>query len=470
MSTVASVAPKQPSEKDYNAAIAENDALIKAEKEQMQKISSLLDNAHKELKKLQEEQTALQTKAKAAAAVSKTVADERAAYMAKVDAKKKEKRDAIAELTEMRANLPFTQLERIDEEVARLEHHQVSSSLTLQEEKSLLSEINRLKHSRELVGKYQSKEEALKKLGESITEMIAGGAEVKAKEAAQRKITDAEFALVGPVRERRQKLFDRIKEIKKERSTHWEKIHEVEASSKKLGDEYFSAKREFVKYDKARKHAEWEARGEERAKRAIEEAKERRAGALEAATINPNAAKIAKCTELEGDLKTLLPRTEETEQHTEKEQTDGVMGKARRVNDADLALLAGGKKKGKRTRNRVPVLHLSFGALNRLMELGLTAPKTIEEVKAVLEEIAAKKTQFEQEGDAAKEERVAKLKAQFEEEDRKAEEKRVAAAMAEKEAAAKAKEEVVEEKKAEPEQDVEAEQAPVAEEVKAEAA
>eukprot|EP00899_Mesostigma_viride_P022382 jgi/Mesvir1/3328/Mv13713-RA.1 len=205
-----------------------------------------------------------------------------------------------AEAKTMKDKLPFVSVEEIDNEVSKLEYKIAHTSLPLQEEKKIVSQIKELRKSREFVKDYHDRREKIQTdegARVALTEQIkAKDAEinaVKEQEQEQRMVCEA-------IREREEAAAADIPTLEKERDECYAKIQQIREARSALRKEFKEKEDEW----RERENEWWVQQREEKQRRyeaAVEQrkAREEQRKAREAEyAVEPYTDEILACEQL----------------------------------------------------------------------------------------------------------------------------------------------------------------------------
>ena len=157
-----------------------------------------------------------------------------------------------AQLREMKGKLEYMTVEKIDEQLRRLEHRMAHSSQSLQEEKKTLDDMKRLKASRSTVQQYNDRFEKLSSDDEGCSAILQ---RLQQSDAQLNNIKLEEEKLRGQLADMRNKEAEQRSDIPgliQERDDCRDVINELYAKIKAIRadfnekkDEYFARQREF---------------------------------------------------------------------------------------------------------------------------------------------------------------------------------------------------------------------------------
>lgn len=299
-----------------------------------------------------------------------------------------------------RANIRFTSLDKLDEEIKKLKTRQETVSMSLMEEKRLLKEIDTLQSSKQLLAGLESTETS-----------ITNSKEERGNISEQIKAKDKEIDAVQVDIKAKQDILDEMKksesEFKKNLDVHYgernafrneigEKIDErnkARDAFREANDKWYDYQRGVKAQKKMKYEEEKKKRDEERevwlAEREAEEAKK-----------IPYEEEQNLCEYLADYLsKTYLDKKKET---TEKKSDTVIAVKddpfagfvpMKKKDDAIFMKMGAGKKHRVRASKKkaAPVFKLSVDSFEQFGLLGLSPPINIEAVQKSVDDLEAKK-------------------------------------------------------------------------------
>mmetsp|Transcript_39559 Transcript_39559/g.63449 ORF Transcript_39559/g.63449 Transcript_39559/m.63449 type:complete len:585 (-) Transcript_39559:270-2024(-) len=359
----------------------------------------------------------------------------------------------------MKQKLKFFTVEAIDREISKLEEHHAHTSMPLQEEKKIMTQLKDLSRSRETVREYNDAQAKIS--GEdgnrkAIIERIrAKDLEINAVKAEQQQYR----ATLDAVRSKEEKAGADIPQMQEERNASYEiikakrdEIRRLRTEFKATEDEYWTTEQLWRAYLKVEKQKQWEATVEER--KARDEA--RKQWEIENAP-EPFEAEVAAAEQLIAYLAKWDPKSNKAAEEKAAEEAAAVAAKRADAfkglkimnkkmldepEEDDLFSLSGtskGKKAKKKQRvaaeepqgpNPKERLNISFDAYAHFSKLSLTAPSLVGEVPAMMNSLKEKKELFLEKRKIKKERIAAGLDV---EDERKEKEEREAAAAAKRE-------------------------------------
>jgi len=347
--------------------------------------------------------------------------EEKKAMRAEMDKARGETDKLIKDKKDARSNLKFNSLADIEKEIAKLQRLQETTSMSLQEEKKLIKEVDALKASKKFVADIQAKDSAMDNvkeqrktiqerikakdkeidaLSKEIDEIMAVLKEHNDKDAEKRgaiqglftERDDCKKQMAAKIKEK-----DKLRAIFREQNNAWYNYQRAVRAQKKLQFEEEKKKRD-------------EERAEYEAKLAEEEAKK-----------IPYEEEQVLCDYLADYLERTYLKTTTTTTDADAEKKDAATKKddVVKVKDNPFAgMKAAGKKveaeaeiffgkgKGKKKRNRVgkkgdaaPAagpFTLSVDSFEQFGLLQLTPPTSVDQVEASVKELRAKKEWYKE--------------------------------------------------------------------------
>ncbi|KAL3151875.1 hypothetical protein ABBQ38_012836 [Trebouxia sp. C0009 RCD-2024] len=224
-------------------------------------------------------------------------------------------RDALrAQLREMKGKLEYMTVDKIDDQLRRLEHRMAHSSQSLQEEKKTLEDMKRLKASRSTVAQYNGRFEKLSSDDEGRSAIVQrlqqADTQLNSIKAEEEKLRNQ----LGEIRSKEAEQKSDIPSLIQEREDCRAVINELYSTVKDIRadfrvklDEYYERQREFKvqqqeeqRERRARQQQEWEERQAERKARQAEMAGE------------PFDKEVTLCEQLASYLTKFKPATQST--------------------------------------------------------------------------------------------------------------------------------------------------------------
>ncbi|ETI45734.1 hypothetical protein F441_09724 [Phytophthora nicotianae CJ01A1] len=311
-----------------------------------------------------------------------------------------EKDSTIKQQRSVRANLKYGSVAEFDAAIAELKHKQETSSMSLNEEKRVIKEIEQLQAQKQQVSGFSDDQGVVEKQNESIKEIRA--LQTKKNEeidAIQEKLNEQKQALDELYRlNEEENKKDKFPALAKERKEIKEQLDEKFTAIKTLRKEFKEANDKYYNNIRlVRKKKELERQKEEEARKAEYEAKladyEK-----EMAKIHPYQDEMDLCDALVSFLEKTYAKELKEEQDEKAAETtaaplelDGMKPLQRK--EEDFMMLGGGKK-GKKGRNgkktkKASKLVLPLAQMEAFSTIGLLPPAS---AAAVSESLAAVKT------------------------------------------------------------------------------
>ena len=300
----------------------------------------------------------------------------------------------------IREKTKYVSVQQIDEAVISLEHKMAHTTLSLDEEKRVLSQLSNLKKSRGFVQQYsEMKEKTDGSARDATFQRLKACSEkikvIKEKEGEQRKVIDK---IKGKIDTNK----DDIPELIKERSEKYETIKQCrEATSKlydehrKKEDEYWHNERLIRAFQKVEKQKRWEAAQAERKIRDAER-KERE----EELRGDPFNEEIDRCDQLVTYLNKFLGITKVVEEvKAEIKTPEGATVLSKHIADDTLDKMftgmGGGKsKKKKGAKKKNTALMHTFDILSSFATIKVDAPLSKDAIADTIKVIGEKKEDF----------------------------------------------------------------------------
>lgn len=331
------------------------------------------------------------------------------AMRATLEEKKTQGNKLAKDKSDVRSSIKFDSAEKIDAEIKALRRKQETTSMTLNEEKKLIREIDGLQNSKQHIATLQSKNSALDNV-HAQRKTIQEQLKLKDKEidAVQAEI-DTVSTFLKEHREKNDKkrqaidgLFNQRDEISKRMK---EKIKERDAKRtefREANDKWYTFKRAIYAQKKIKDEEERKAREEEKAaylaKLEEEEAKkvpyeeeqylcDYLATFLEREYLKPSGKSEDNS---DAKKKDFIPLTEDP--------FAGVKPRNKKDDDEEMNV---GKKKGKKKRDRqskkqntVSAFSMSYDLIEQFSLIQLSHPTSVDEVEKSVKELREKKEWF----------------------------------------------------------------------------
>ncbi|TMW62538.1 hypothetical protein Poli38472_005156 [Pythium oligandrum] len=327
---------------------------------------------------------------------------------ARVKVAQEKKDTTIKSQRSLRSNLRFQTEEEFDNEINALRHQQETRSMSLNEEKRLVKEIEALQVQKKQVTKVAGEKDEVEKQNDSIKEIRALQAKknaeidaVQEKLAAQKVKLDELYKLNDE--EKKQDKFPVLakerKEIKEELDAKFKELKELRAAFKAANDKYFENVRLL------RKKRDLERKKEDERKRLEYEAKLAEYE-KELAKIHPYQDEMDLCDALVAFIeKTFAKELKEDSENADANanagsgpaELDGLKPLQRK--EEEFMSFGGGKKKkgkkdGPKKTKRDAKLSLPLAQLESFSTIGLMPPSIVAALADSLTAIKEKKVWF----------------------------------------------------------------------------
>lgn len=334
--------------------------------------------------------------------------DEKKILQKSLEKLKKDTENLMNDRKAAKANVRFSSVELIDEEIKKLKDRQETTSMSLMEEKNLIKEIESLQKSKELVSSFKQTDASI---DDSKTQRKLISEQLKAKDAeidaVQAKITDKQKDLdsMKSSQDEQRKGVDGMKvqrdELKKQIGDKMNQRTEIREKFREANNKWYDYQRAV----KAQKKMQYE---EEKKKREEVERQRQAEWEAEEAKKIPYEEEQELCT----FLADYLTRTYLSEGDDKKEETksgdfiavkdDPFAGfkpvKKKGDEEEDVFLQVGKGKKKPRVRaskkNAAPVFKLTVDVFEQFGALGLSPPTSIDGVQKSVDELKEKKEWF----------------------------------------------------------------------------
>uniref|UniRef100_M4B272 Nuclear segregation protein Bfr1 n=1 Tax=Hyaloperonospora arabidopsidis (strain Emoy2) TaxID=559515 RepID=M4B272_HYAAE len=391
---------------------AEHDAKIAALDTTIKKLQARTNVIHAEMDALKSNRGGFGgpiQEAKAAFAALRADKDNLIQQRNQITARLRQSRDAkdsaVKQQRNLRANLKFGSESEFAEAIAALKHKQETSTMSLNEEKRVIKEIEQLQAQKLQVSAYVGDQSVVEMQNDSIQELRT--LQTKKNEEIdelQEKLNKQKQALDELYRlneEENQK--DRFPVLAKERKEIKEQLDEAFTALKALRKEFKDANDKYYNNIRlVRKKKELERQREEENRKVEYEAK-LAVYEKEMAKIHPYQNEMDLCDALvmfiertyANELKDVDDMAADTS--AAPIELDGMKPLERK--EEDFMMLGGGGKKGKKGRQGKKVkkptkLVLPLAQINAFSTIGLLPPTAVDAVSATLDAVKAKKAWF----------------------------------------------------------------------------
>ena len=392
---------ERPNKAEHEKAVAEITASVEALKNDRKVIQDQIDakmNGGGEKGGVQD----LRSQAQALRSQKGALIDQKKAMRAKLDAARSESDKLIKDKKDTRSQIKFNSVEEIDKEIAKLKRIQETTTMSLNEEKRIIKEMDQLSASKSLVAGLKSKDGALDNVKEEQKS-------IKAQMSAKDKEIDAVSAQIDEIMTKIREITDKdtskrdaLQGLFKKRDEFKKKIGEKLKERDALKDDFREKNNTWYNYMravKAQKKIQYEKEKAERdAERAAYEAKL----AEEEAKKIPYEAEQALCDYLADYLeRTYLAKPGES---SETKTSDVVAVKEdpfagmKAIGKKDEEEIFFGKGKGKKKRVRASkkqdaaaAFTLSVDTFEQFGLLQLNPPTSVDQVESSVKALREKK-------------------------------------------------------------------------------
>ncbi|KAH8740926.1 nuclear segregation protein [Cryptosporidium ryanae] len=175
--------------------------------------------------------------------------EERKQYMAKIDEKSREGREMKANLQNLKKSVGYKSEEEIEAKIKEIEYQLVTSTLTLKEEKKLLTVISQLKQSRPIVGRFAHMDANASSFEEtSIIPLRAKISSIIEELNKYRKQKKEVYDKLKALTLERQKVLEPLRSLYDERSAMQSKAEEQHTKLRQVREEYDKEMKLFLEY------------------------------------------------------------------------------------------------------------------------------------------------------------------------------------------------------------------------------
>lgn len=175
--------------------------------------------------------------------------EERKMCMAKINEKSKEGREMKANLQNLKKSVGYRSEEEIEAKIKEIEYQLVTSTLSLKDEKKLLSQISQLKQSRPIVGRFAHMDASASSFEEnSIIPLRAKISSIIEDLNKFRKQKKEVFDKLRALTVDRQKALEPLRSLYDERSAMQSKVEEQHTKLRQLREEYDREMKLFMEY------------------------------------------------------------------------------------------------------------------------------------------------------------------------------------------------------------------------------
>ena len=284
--------------------------------------------------------------------------------------------------------------ERIEKAEMRIE----TESLSMKEEKDLrrqvqqwTSELRTAKVSDGLYEKRAALEEQMKTVRATLDDLKKQLDEVYAKLGAERKEKKEE----GEEEKKEEEKEDPIKKLNEEWDANKKAIDAKYAERKAVRDEYYQKDRAYRDYASENRRRMVAQRVLEDKEREQEEAELEKKEQEELLKRPPFEKQVAECETVLSYLEGLLPKEKKaTKQEAEIKVPEGMV-LVKKVEEDYFSVAGAKKSKKERKASKKSGLVHNLASLESFAAIRITAPKTLEDVQACIEQVEARKKFFD---------------------------------------------------------------------------
>ena len=287
--------------------------------------------------------------------------------------------------------------ERIETAEMRIE----TESLSMKEEKELrrqvqqwTSELRTAKVSDGLYEKRAALEEQMKTVRATLDDLKKQLDEVYAKLGAERKEKKEEGEEKEAGEEKKEKE-DPIKKLNEEWDANKKAIDAKYAERRAVRDEYFQkdrAYRDYASENRRRMVAQHVLEDKEREQEEQEQEKKEQEELLKRP---PFEKQMAECDTVLSYLKGLLPKEKKAAKQEAEIKVPEGMVLVKKVEEDYFSVAGAKKSKKERKASKKSVLIHNLASLESFAAIRITAPKTLEDVQACIEQVEARKKFFD---------------------------------------------------------------------------
>lgn len=398
----------KPNKAEHDAAVTELTNTFEALKEERRKLQEEIDAKMNDpasksaLTDLRAQMNELKTKRNALIAEKKAMRDQ-------MDANKNQTDKLIKDKKDTRSNIKFQSIDEINKQIAKLQHQQETTTMSLTEEKKLIKEMDALMASKSLVANLQTADGALDQ-ARAERKTLSERLSAKDKEIdAVTKETDGVMAKIKAINEKDSTKRDAIKELFTKRDALRAQTTETLKKKDAIRDEYREKNNAWYNYQRAvraKKKLEWEA---DKKKREEEEAAYQAILDAEEAKKIPYEAEQALCdyladylerTYLSADVADAKDDKKDDKIEVKDDPFKGMKPVGKKDEDEEYF----GKGKGKKKRVRATKKQdtgagpftLSVDSFEQFGLLSLSPPTSIEQVANSVKELREKKEWYKQ--------------------------------------------------------------------------
>lgn len=392
----------KPNKAEHDAALQEITDAVEALKVERTKVQKEIDDAMAD----PESKAALQTarsELNALKAQKGTLINEKKDMRNQLDQVKNQTDKIMKDKKDAKSNIKFTSLKEIDDEINKLKRKQETTTMTLNEEKKLIKEMEALQSSKKFVADLKDKDAAMEGVKEQRKTIAA---KITAKDKEIDEITtkiDKIMETINSINDKEGKKRDSLQGLFKKRDAVRAQIGEKLKEKDKLRDEFRENSNVFYNYQRAIRAQKKMTYEEEKKKREEEKAAYLAKLEEEESKKIPYEEEQALCDFLADYLERTYLGVDDKNGGTEKKadvvevKEDPFAGFKPVNKKSDDEYFGKGKGKKKRTRDtkkqdaKTGPFTLSVDTFEQFGLLGLSPPINVDQVANSVKELREKK-------------------------------------------------------------------------------
>lgn len=335
--------------------------------------------------------------------------DEKKALRAKLDATKAEADKLVQDKKSAKGNIRFHSVEDIDKEIHKLQKIQETTTMSLQEEKKLIKELDQLEASKKTIADLKSKDVGIDNVKEQ-RKVIQQQLNMKDKEidAVQKEMDDLKVQL-DEAKKKDDKKRESIKSLFEERDQLKQQIGEKLKVKDSMRDEFREMNNKWYQYNRAVKAQRQLQYEEEKKKREEEEAAYRAKLEEEEMKKIPYEAEQALCDFLANYLERTYLGKDDSAGKTNGKKDDAVVPvkddpfaglKPKAKNDDEVFFEGGKAPKKKRDRSKkqetAAPFTLSVDIFEQFSLIQMNPPTSVDQVSDSVKALQEKKEWYKQ--------------------------------------------------------------------------
>eukprot|EP00299_Pterocystis_sp_00344_P007685 c2598_g1_i1.p1 GENE.c2598_g1_i1~~c2598_g1_i1.p1 ORF type:complete len:480 (+),score=142.98 c2598_g1_i1:52-1440(+) len=399
---------EKPNREEFDKLVKGLEEKIQANKDIVEDVKKKLDHINQSKEKGEKEVDPEEKKLKELKAVTQKVNETRKELF---EQQKKNKairdqlRDQFDQTRKTFKDLDCPSLEHLEKKIRELEYHLTTNSLTLREEKQVLSDIKGLNSSKKMFSELENVRAAKERADAQGKEISQKLDVAKAEFEKAKAEEDAQFALVTSKREKKSNVRSEVPALLAKRNTAKEDINKLYDELKQARAEFQKKENAFRKYQnerykelKEKRQAEFEQRKQEQKIRQLEKDEEK--------FENLHSNEFASIDQLISYLNKYLADNQDEKEEDSKASAaptklpEGatLIGKAARGFDDDIF---GTKAKGKaapakkQAKKKTTTLVHDLHFLQEFQTLKVEAPLTLDAIPTAVERLNARKSELQ---------------------------------------------------------------------------